>query len=76
MDIYGKMSSVLEKASEYMIGGFSLIPALAWNDLIRTVFGYITPFPTAEGLIFKVIYVLVISIFSWMLVKIIAGLFA
>jgi hypothetical protein len=63
------MSSVAEEVSKYLIGGFTLIPALAWNDMIKSTFEIVAPTPILGGLIFKVIYAVVVSILSWICVN-------
>jgi hypothetical protein len=67
------MSTTTEKLTDhigkYLIGGFTLIPALAWNDLIRFVFERIAPVPLFGGIVFKTIYVIVISILTWICVQ-------
>lgn len=61
--------------AKYLIGGFTLIPALAWNDLIKKFFEKIAPVPSSEEILFRIIYVIVISILAWICVRLISKAF-
>lgn len=51
----------LEQSFTYVIGGFSLVAALAWNDAIRGLFEKIFPGQNA-GLVAKFVYAIVITL--------------
>jgi len=63
---------VLEKKiPQYIIGAFSIVAALAWNDLIKDIFKHITTESVAEKIIYKLCYAICATLFVGVVVFIV-----
>ena len=49
-----------EKIITFVLGGFGLVAALAWNDAIQSFFNIL--FPNDKGLIGKFVYAIIITL--------------
>jgi hypothetical protein len=56
--------------SSYIIGGFSVVPALAWNDIIKDIFLKIVPKNFGDSLYGKFTYAIIISLICFIIVKV------
>lgn len=63
------MEHITQEISKYAIGGFSVVPALAWNDLIRGLFNKIVTPDFGSTILAKLIYALVITLIAWLIVR-------
>jgi len=51
-----------KKTAQYILTGFGLVTALAWNELIQSAIKYLFPFPKSN-LLLKALYALFLTIF-------------
>lgn len=54
---------ILVKMSDLAVAGFGLVAALAWNETIQSIVNTLLPQNTNGGLIAKLIYAVIITIF-------------
>jgi Mg2+/Co2+ transporter CorB len=66
-----KMEAICREFSKYIVGGFGVIPALAWNDFIKDVFSKIVPKNWNNTLTGKLTYALLITLICLLVIKVI-----